>query len=174
MIIGIDASNIRAGGGISHLSQLLAAATPTDHGVDRVIVWACRATLECLPQRDWLEQVHEPLLDGPLPQRVYWQQVHLPSRVQASGCRVLFSPGATFLLCKPCATVAMSQLLVPPGDTSALVNAIEELIHDSMLRRRLIEGGLRTVRPILEADPGAQLRDLISTYSLRSKNKGLC
>jgi len=111
--LGIDASNIRAGGGISYLSQLLAAATPRDYGVERGIIWAGKATLERLPHPNWLEQAHEPLLDGALPQRAFWQQVNLPRRVQDTGSHILFTPGGTFLLCKPCTTVTIPHNLLP-------------------------------------------------------------
>lgn len=113
MRVAIDASNIRAGGGLTHLTEMLRAVRPQEHGVECVIVWASQTTLEFLPQRDWLERVHEPLLDGALPQRAFWQQVCLPRRVQAAGCHVLFTPGGTSLLCKPCTTVTMSHSLLP-------------------------------------------------------------
>ena len=37
MHIGIDASNIRAGGGLHHLLEILRAAQPEQHGIKRVI-----------------------------------------------------------------------------------------------------------------------------------------
>ena len=45
MILGIDAGNIRAGGGVTHLVELLRAARPQAHGFERVIVWSSAATL---------------------------------------------------------------------------------------------------------------------------------
>lgn len=39
MRLGIDASNIRTGGGVTHLIELLRAAKPQEHGFDEVIVW---------------------------------------------------------------------------------------------------------------------------------------
>jgi len=58
----------------------------------------------------------------------------------------------------------VNALLVPPGDVAALAAAIEKLIVDGDLRRELIAAGWRTVRPLLEADPGEQLRDLIFAH----------
>jgi hypothetical protein len=67
MIVGIDASNIRSGGGVTHLKELLAAAEPNRQGVQHVIVWGGRATLGQLPERpgsksgatrDWTEACH--------------------------------------------------------------------------------------------------------------------
>ena len=55
--LGIDASNIRLGGGVTHLSQLLAAGEPASEGIARVTVWACAATAAQLPERPWLRVI---------------------------------------------------------------------------------------------------------------------
>ena len=94
MIVGIDASNLRAGGGVTHLREILGAADPARHGFREVVVWAGSSTAMQLPARDWLRVEHERLLDGPLPSRVFWQQVVLRRRA-AARCDVLFVPGAT-------------------------------------------------------------------------------
>ncbi len=77
MRLGIDASNLRAGGGVTHLVELLCAAQPQEHGITRVVVWAGQNTLKQIPAKPWLERVHEPMLDQPLPVRLYWQKVKL-------------------------------------------------------------------------------------------------
>ncbi|MFO0629921.1 MAG: glycosyltransferase family 1 protein [Polyangiales bacterium] len=94
MIVGIDASNLRAGGGVTHLRERLGAADPARFGFRQVVVWAGSSTARQLPARDWLQVEHEPLLDGPLPSRVFWQQVVLRRRA-STRCDVLFVPGAT-------------------------------------------------------------------------------
>ena len=111
MRIGIDASNIRAGGALNHLVEVLRAVQPEQHSIDRITVWGGRRTLERLPQRAWLHLGHERLLDGPLPARVFWQQTKLtPLAVQR--CDLLFVPGGTYLgSFKP--FVTMSQNLLP-------------------------------------------------------------
>ena len=49
MRIGIDASNIRAGGGISHLKNILLFAEPERYGLKKIIVWGGKNPLEKLP-----------------------------------------------------------------------------------------------------------------------------
>ena len=39
LVIGIDASSLRQGGGRTHLIELLLAFNPDEYGVERVIVW---------------------------------------------------------------------------------------------------------------------------------------
>ena len=43
--LGIDASNICDGGGLTHLVELLHAAKPATHGFEKIYVWAPSATL---------------------------------------------------------------------------------------------------------------------------------
>src|SRR5271169_2815014 len=111
MILGIDASNIRLGGGVTHLKELLASAEPKVHGIERVIVWGGRNTLGKLLNCEWLEKAYEKKLDGGLFARLYWQRITLPKRANRM-CDLLFIPGGNFHgNFKP--YVAMSQNLLP-------------------------------------------------------------
>ena len=112
MILGINAFNIRAGGGLTHLEELLRAADPTAQGFKKVIVWGSTATLAKIDARDWLEKVNDPFLNRSLPIRVFWQRFRLRKLAEQSGCNVLFAPGGTDSSgFKP--LVSMSQNLLP-------------------------------------------------------------
>jgi glycosyltransferase involved in cell wall biosynthesis len=112
MIVGIDASNIRAGGGITHLRELLAAADPKADRFARVVVWASRRTLAALPDRPWLQKLNPPPLEGGLGARTRWQATVLGGAARAAGCDVLFVPGGSFVTAfRP--VVTMSQNLLP-------------------------------------------------------------
>ena len=93
MIIGVDASNLLDGGGVTHLREILRAAAPTKHGVRRVIVWGARQTLDSLDARPWLELRAPEVLGGGLLERAGWQTFRLGLEAKAAGCNVLFSPG---------------------------------------------------------------------------------
>lgn len=95
MKIGLDASNLRAGGGVTHLVELLRAADPQAYGFKQVIVWGGSATLSRLEARPWLHKMHEPLLDRSLPYRLYWQKFILDREARRKGCDVLFAPGGS-------------------------------------------------------------------------------
>lgn len=113
LILGIDASNIRAGGGVTHLSQLLAAAKPLEAGFKQVVVWSGAATLAKLPQRSWLRKLHLPMLDKGLPWRVVWQQLLLPAALEENHCAALFSPGGTSPARLSVPSIVMSQNMLP-------------------------------------------------------------
>jgi len=96
MIIGIDASNIRAGGGITHLVELLRAADPHTHGFSQVIVWGGQATLDRIEDRPWLVKPYQPLLNKSLPYRTFWQRFRLSRLARSADCDVLFVPGGSY------------------------------------------------------------------------------
>ena len=111
--LGIDASNIRYGGGVTHLSQLLAAGDPGDSGIARVTVWACRSTLAALPVRPWLFTRNPGWTEAALPLRLAGQQLALPRELASAGCDVMFSPGGTLPTHRALPAIAMSQNLLP-------------------------------------------------------------
>ena len=40
MIIGIDATNMSAGGGLTHIQQIIRNAEPQKYGFKKVLIWA--------------------------------------------------------------------------------------------------------------------------------------
>lgn len=111
--LAIDASNIRQGGGVTHLSQMLAAAEPLAAGISQVTVWAPRSTVDQLPVRPWLTTTSPPWIEGGLPRRLLGQQILLKRELIRSGCDVLFSPGGTIPVRRGVPVVTMSQNLLP-------------------------------------------------------------
>jgi glycosyltransferase involved in cell wall biosynthesis len=96
MIIEIDASNIRAGGGITHLKNILINAEPERQDVTRVIVWGGRNPLEFLPKRSWLDLREIPALNQSFLRRLIWQQTQSIMLANNSS-DLLFVPGGFYL-----------------------------------------------------------------------------
>jgi glycosyltransferase involved in cell wall biosynthesis len=112
MRLGIDASNLRHGGGVTHLVQMLAAADPKRHGFDTVVVWAPRATLSRLGERPWLLKRHEPALEASYPRRAWWQATALGNSARREQVDLLYVPGGVFATrFRP--LVTMSRNLLP-------------------------------------------------------------
>lgn len=95
-MVGIDATNLRCGGGVTHLIELLTVAEPDKHGIARVVVWGGEQTLAKLPERSWLEKVNPIALNRGLLRRTWWQRFSLSRAAYASGCSVLFVPGGSY------------------------------------------------------------------------------
>jgi len=94
--LGIDATNIRGGGGVTHLVELLRAADPLSHGFSQVTVWSVKATLDRIEDRPWLVKKYESTLDKGLLYRSFWQCFKLCSQARMVGCAVLFVPGGSY------------------------------------------------------------------------------
>jgi glycosyltransferase involved in cell wall biosynthesis len=111
--LGVDAVNIRSGGGATHLKQLLVACEPELSGFKTVVVWTGANTASQLPVFPWLIVQTAPWMDGPLPVCTLGQQRVLPRLVKQAGCDVLFSPGGTLPARCLVPMVTMSQNMLP-------------------------------------------------------------
>jgi glycosyltransferase involved in cell wall biosynthesis len=120
MHLAIDASNIRQGGGLTHLSQLLSAANPVELGINRVTVWTCADTAAQLPEASWLTKLSPAWTEGGLFVRLSGQQLMLGLAMASRGCDVLFSPGGTIPFFLPVPVVTMSQNMLPFEPEEAL------------------------------------------------------
>ncbi len=96
MILGIDASNIRRGGGVTHLVELLNVAKPNEFGFEKVLVWASQATLDLIMDHTWLQKCTEPVMEAHYLRRALWQRNKLGGIARANKCDLLFVPGGSF------------------------------------------------------------------------------
>lgn len=94
MILGIDGSNVRTGGGVTYLSSLLSAVDYRDQGIDRVVLWGGASILGKLPSRPCLRVHRVEALEAGLSARIRWQRLRLPALARTS-CNLLFAPGGT-------------------------------------------------------------------------------
>ncbi len=95
MILGIEASNIRVGGGIIHLKELLNNMDLKTSRFNRIIVWGGRVTLEELPKKDGVDYQYVKMLDKSFVHRTYWQRIKASKVARDHNCDVLFLLGAT-------------------------------------------------------------------------------
>lgn len=109
--IGIDATNLRRGGGRTHLIELLREADPVRDRFETVIVWGSRQTLDLLIDVTWLDKVVVPTLEKGLISRTLWQRFSLSKMAHMAGCNVLFVPGGNFLTrFRPIVTMSRNML----------------------------------------------------------------
>ncbi len=91
----INAVNIVAsGGGNTHLRELLTHAKPIDKGFSKVKVIAAQATLDKLPDFNWLEKITHPWLNKSLIYRYLFLYLRLKDYL--SQADVLFSPAGDY------------------------------------------------------------------------------
>jgi glycosyltransferase involved in cell wall biosynthesis len=110
--LAIDASNIRIGGGVTHLVEILRAADPIAYGFERICVWARVSTLEQIEDRDWLEKRSLTEREADLLGRVIWQRWTLPRDLEEWKADLLWVPGGSIIpTFRP--VVTMSRNLLP-------------------------------------------------------------
>lgn len=117
MRLCIDASNLRAGGGITHLHEMLRNATPAGFGFDKVFVWASQKTLDALEDRPWLVKRTCATLEQNYLRRAAWQRWQLGTLAEKDGCDLLFVPGGSFATrFRPVVTMSRNMLPFEPQE----------------------------------------------------------
>lgn len=91
-MIFIDASNIKAGGGVTHLKELLRCADPLKAGFTEVIVAAPDHTLDKIEDRWWLVKHSHSYLNSTYFHRLWWLLFILSGEVKSRQA-ILFIPG---------------------------------------------------------------------------------
>jgi glycosyltransferase involved in cell wall biosynthesis len=117
LVIGIDASRNRSGGGIRHLVGILGAGDPREHGIDTVHVWAFDALSAALPDAEWLVKHCPPVLKKSIARQLWWQYRWLPGEARAAGVDILLNTDAG-TVCRARPSVVMSRDMLPyePGE----------------------------------------------------------
>ncbi len=109
MIIGIDASNIRKGGGLTHLKALLQHAQPKSVGISKIILWSSEATLKDIPEFIFIEKRSHALLNKSTLHCFLFQFIYL--KKEAADCDLLLVPGGTFISSfRPFVTLSQNML----------------------------------------------------------------
>ena len=111
IILGIDASNIKSGGGLTHLFEILKVANPQKYDFDKVIIWSSKKTLSYVGNYTWLIKHSVPELEKNFIYRIFWQWKTLARLATKSKCDILFSPGGSFLTdYRPIVTMSRNML----------------------------------------------------------------
>lgn len=92
MILVIDASNIKAGGGLTHLYEILESDEAVRAGYKKVYLWAPDKTLEKVSDKNWLMKCNHPWLNGSYFQKLRWKKKILEPFVKNKKS-LLFIPG---------------------------------------------------------------------------------
>jgi glycosyltransferase involved in cell wall biosynthesis len=112
MIIGIDACNIRSGGGLTHLNEILKHSDPVKQSFTKIVVWTNKCTIEKLPTKEWIDYKSSYLLNKGAFFAFLFQIIFLRYSANKNSCKIILVPGGVFLSnFRP--YVAISQNLLP-------------------------------------------------------------
>jgi glycosyltransferase involved in cell wall biosynthesis len=112
MRVGIDATNLRCGGGLTHLQEMLSQVQPQDFQIEGITIWGSIETLNLIIDAPWLTKLSPPALNKGLIPRTLWQIFYLKQALEQNKCIILFSPGGSYIgSFRP--SVTMSRNLLP-------------------------------------------------------------
>lgn len=112
MILGIDATNIRAGGGLTHLKEILYNRSHKDFPFEKIIIWGSNTTLNNLPDDEIIFKKSHFLLNKSFVFSFLFQIFMISNLAKKENCKLLFVPGGTFLGTFK-SFVSMSQNMLP-------------------------------------------------------------
>jgi glycosyltransferase involved in cell wall biosynthesis len=110
--VGIDASNIRNGGGQTHLIELIRAANNINSYNFQVYLWGCKDLHQSFPDYRWLVKKRSPLFEKSFLFRIFWQIFLFGRSARRYHCDIVFVPGGSYVAAfRP--VVLMSQNMLP-------------------------------------------------------------
>ena len=109
--VGIDATNIKRGGGVTHLTHILNYFTPDRHGIDRIILWGVEPLLSRIDNQPWLVKINLSKINTSFAYRIYWHFYKIKKEAKINKCNLLFFPGGLFFTnFKPVVTMSRNML----------------------------------------------------------------
>jgi len=96
MIIGIDASNIKNGGGLTHLVELIKNTRSDSNYFSKIIIYAPVETLKKIPDKEWLEKCTHSYLNSIVLYMLLWQKYYSGKEFRSKNTDVLFVPGGSY------------------------------------------------------------------------------
>ena len=114
-ILGIDAMNIRDGGGITHLYEVLNCATDRTIEFDKIVVWGNDTCLEQLPNKSWLLKINPLPFKNSYWRSILWQIFLLGRSARKMKCNLLFIAGGSAITSfRPKVTICHNMLPFSP------------------------------------------------------------
>lgn len=111
MRIGLDATNLVSGGGLTHLTEFLTCAHPKEHKFSKLVVWVRESTLQKLPKQPWIEYHTNTLISGPFYKRLFWLKFKFDTELKDNYIDLLFVPGGSiFTSFSPVVTMSRNML----------------------------------------------------------------
>ena len=116
IVVGIDASRIRSGGGKAHLIGLLNYGDPNKYNIRQVHIWASQTLNNSINDYPWLIKHSPQQLDMSLSIQLLWQRNSLIKELKNTRCNILFAADAS-TLCRfrPMVVLSQDMLSYEPG-----------------------------------------------------------
>lgn len=97
LIVGIDACNIRNGGGLQHLQQILENCDFDEFSIEKIIVWSNNNTLESIKSDPKIKKQNHSLLNSHFFYAFFFQIFLLKRQIIKENCDIILVPGGIFI-----------------------------------------------------------------------------
>ncbi len=109
-IIGIDASNLKRGGGLTHLLELIKNIDNDDESIERIIIYGGKSVVK-ISETPKLKVKHIKYFDGNFLLSSYWKLFKLSSLFKEDKIDILYNPGGGYIgVFKPYVTMSRNML----------------------------------------------------------------
>lgn len=90
IVVAVDASRIRSGGGVAHLIGILSVDQIDIFGFKEIHVWSYQKLLDAIPNRPWLYKHYVADSERSIITQLRWQADKLPKRFERMGVTSCF------------------------------------------------------------------------------------
>ena len=119
MIIGIDATNITQGGGITHIKNILNNSNEELLKLKKIIIWGNKETLKAIKKRKNIKKIQVYNIENKPIKRFIWQIFYFEKQLKKFKCDHALIPGGIFFFKNIPATIILQNLL--PFDSKNII-----------------------------------------------------
>jgi len=117
VIVGVDASRSRSGGGIAHIKGIFSSFDPRELGIKKVHLWAFKELHKELEDAPWLVRHCPRALSKGIFWQLLWQRYTLPKEIKKNNCEIILNTDASSILrFNPSITMSRDMLSYEPGE----------------------------------------------------------
>ena len=116
LIVGINASRVRSGGGKAYLIGILSNVQPEKYGIKEIHIWSYPELLNLIPDKSFLIKHSPRALNKCLLAQILWERILLKKELHKINCSILFNVDAgSVCRFKPAVTKSSDLQSYEPG-----------------------------------------------------------
>ena len=95
MRIVIDATNLRDGGGVTHLTKILNCSFTVGNSIEEILVLGCEDLLSKIDDQSHITKIHRKIFEKNYFIRAFWLFIYFDNFLIRNKADILFSPGGS-------------------------------------------------------------------------------
>ncbi|MDA7512463.1 hypothetical protein N8628_04265 [Verrucomicrobia bacterium] len=117
MIVAINASRAKSGGGMKHIIEILRSYDKKSHNIKQIHIWSYSGLNKLIPNFDHLYKHDAPNYGGSLMRQVFWERFIFPKELSDSQIDILLNVDAgSVCQWQPSVSISRDMLPYEPGE----------------------------------------------------------